>query len=155
MKANNNLKSAVSAVALTACVFAGISSASLIASVSAASAATFSSIEVRGNQRVEAGTISDYLNIKPGQSYSSADLDEATKRLFSTGLFSDVRISQSGSTLIISVDELSVVNQVIFQGNKKIKDAALANQVQLKPRNALDANLMDADAETIREAYRR
>jgi hypothetical protein len=36
MKANKNLKSAVSAVALTACVFAGIGSASLIATTSAA-----------------------------------------------------------------------------------------------------------------------
>ncbi len=155
MKANNKLKSAVSAVALSACVFAGVSSAALVAATSAALAATFSSIEVRGNQRVEAGTISDYLDITPGQSYSSADLDAATKRLFSTGLFSDVRIRQSGSVLVIEVDELAVVNQVIFQGNKKIKDASLANQIQLKPRNSLDANVMETDAETIREAYRR
>ena len=88
--------------------------------------------EVVGNQRVEASTVSDYVNIKPGQTYSAADLDEAVKRLFSTGLFSDVRIRQSGSTLIIEVDELSVINQVIFQGNKKIKDVALSAQVQSK-----------------------
>lgn len=145
MKANNKLTSAVSAIALAASVFLSVQAA----------AATFSRIEVRGNQRVEAGTIGDYLGIKPGQSFSSADIDEAVKRLFSTGLFSDVRIKQAGGTLIIEVDELSVVNQVIFQGNKKIKDVALAGQVQLKPRASLDPNLMEADAETIREAYRR
>ena len=47
------------------------------------------------------------------------------KRLFATGLFSDVRINQSGSTLVVQVDEYSVVNQVLFQGNKKLKDAEL------------------------------
>ena len=143
--------SAVSGIALRACAAAVIG----VAAMSAAAAASFSSIQVVGNQRVEASTVSDYVNIKPGQSYSAADLDDAVKRLFSTGLFSDVRIRQSGSTLIIEVDELSVVNQVIFQGNKKIKDVALGAQVQLKPRAALDANLLEADAETIREAYRR
>ncbi len=141
MKAKKNLLSAVAAVAL-------------IVSASPAFSA-FSSIDVRGNQRVEASTIRDYIGVKPGAPFGAGDIDEAVKRLFSTGLFSDVRIRQSGSVLIVEVDELSVVNQVIFQGNRKIKDAALNGQVQIKPRAALDANVIEQDAETIREAYRR
>jgi outer membrane protein insertion porin family len=149
--ASTKFMSAVSGIALRACATA------LIGAVAASSvfAASFSRIEVVGNKRVEASTISDYVNIKPGQSYSAADIDSAVKRLFSTGLFSDVRIKQSGGTLVIEVDELSVINQVIFQGNKKIKDVALGAQVQSKPRASLDANVIEADAETIREAYRR
>jgi outer membrane protein insertion porin family len=141
MKAKKNLLSAVAAVAL-------IVSASPVF-------AAFSSIEVRGNQRVEASTIRDYIGVKPGAPFGAGDIDEAVKRLFSTGLFSDVRIRQSGSVLIVEVDELSVVNQVIFQGNRKIKDVALSNQVQMKPRAALDQNVIEQDAETIRQAYRR
>jgi outer membrane protein insertion porin family len=141
MNAKKKLLSAVAAVAL-------------IVSVSPVLAA-FSSIEVRGNQRVESSTIRDYIGVKPGQPFGAGDIDEAVKRLFSTGLFSDVRIRQSGSVLIVEVDELSVVNQVIFQGNRKIKDAALSAQVQMKPRAALDQNVIEQDAETIREAYRR
>jgi outer membrane protein insertion porin family len=141
MKAKSNFLSAVAAVAL-------IVAASPVF-------AAFSSIEVRGNQRVEASTIRDYIGVKPGAPFGAGDIDEAVKRLFSTGLFSDVRIRQSGSVLIVEVDELSVVNQVIFQGNRKIKDAALGAQVQMKPRAALDQNVMEQDAETIREAYRR
>ena len=63
---------------------------------------------------------------RPGKSFSTADIDEAVKRLFATGLFSDVRINQVGSTLVVQVDEYSIVNQVLFQGNKKIKDAQLS-----------------------------
>ena len=74
--------------------------------------------------------------LRPGKSFSNADIDEAVKRLFGTGMFSDVRINQSGSTLVVQVDEHSIVNQVLFQGNKKIKDAQLAQTVQLKPRAA-------------------
>ena len=93
-----------------------------------AQAAVVSRIEVQGNQRVDAETIRGYLDITPGKSFSNADIDEAVKRLFATGLFSDVRINQSGSTLVVQVDEYSVVNQVLFQGNKKLKDAELASR---------------------------
>ena len=45
--------------------------------------------------------------------------------------------TRSGSTLVVQVDEYSVVNQVLFQGNKKLKDAELAGAVQLKPRGVV------------------
>ena len=109
----------------------------------------------QGNQRVDAETIRSYLDIKPGKSFSAADIDEAVKRLFATGLFSDVRVNQVGSTLVVQVAEYQVVNQVLFQGNKKIKDAELASAVQLKPRGTFSPDALEADAEAIREAYRR
>ena len=84
------------------------------------------------------------------RSFSNADIDEAVKRLFATGLFSDVRINQSGSTLVVQVDEYSVVNQVLFQGNKKLKDAELANAVQLKPRGSFSQDTLNADVEAIK-----
>ncbi|RUM99383.1 outer membrane protein assembly factor BamA [Pseudaminobacter arsenicus] len=155
MKAASSFLSAASAVALSASLAVPGALAIQLAGVSAASAATVSSIDVRGNQRVEASTIREHVGISPGRSFSSADVDEAVKRLFATGLFSDVRINQVGSTLVVQVSELQVVNQVLFQGNKKIKDAALSSAVQLKPRGAFSTATMEADAEAIREAYRR
>ncbi len=155
MKSRTVLLSAASAVAISARVVLSAAVGASVLSVTAAQAASFRSIDVRGNQRVEASTIRDYVGVKPGQSYSANDLDEAIKRLYSTGLFSDVSISQSGGTLVITVAENQVINQVLFSGNKKIKDAALTGQVQLKSGNSLDANVLEQDAETVREAYRK
>lgn len=155
MKAATNFMSAVSAVALSAALVVPGAIALQIAAVAVAEAAVVSSIDVQGNQRVDDETIRGYLGIAPGRPFSNVDIDEAVKRLFATGLFSDVRINQSGSTLIVQVDEYSIVNQVLFQGNKKIKDAALANTVQLKPRSSFSNATMEADAEAIRESYRR
>src|SRR5690606_3878803 len=45
--------------------------------------------------------------------------------------------------------------QVLFQGNKKIKDADLSRQIQLQPRGSFSEALMAADAETIRQSYAR
>jgi outer membrane protein insertion porin family len=150
-----NFLAAASAVALSASTtVAGVATVNLL-TISAAQAATVSRIDVRGNKRVDASVIIGYVGIKPGKPFSNADIDEAVKRLFATGLFSDVRINQVGGTLVVEVDEYSVVNQVLFQGNKKIKDADLARQVQTQPRGVYSPSTIEADLETIREAYQR
>jgi outer membrane protein insertion porin family len=155
MKAASNFMSAASAVALSAgLVFAGAAAVN-IATLSVAEAAVVSSIDVRGNSRVDADTIRNYLGIRPGVNFNNADIDEAVKRLFATGLFSDVRINQVGSTLVVEVSEYAIVNQVLFQGNRKIKDADLARAIQLRPRSAYSDALLQADVEAIRSAYAR
>ncbi|MEO5757545.1 MAG: outer membrane protein assembly factor BamA, partial [Mesorhizobium sp.] len=126
-----------------------------IVATSAAEAAVVSRVEVSGNQRVDAETIRNYITIKPGKSFSSSDVDGAVKALFGTGLFSDVQINQVGSTLIVKVAEYKVVNQVLFQGNKKLKDNALAAAVQLKPRGTFSQAAVDADVEAVKAAYKR
>lgn len=155
MKAASNFMSAASAVALSAgLVFAGAAAVN-IATLSVAEAAVVSSIDVRGNSRVDADTIRNYLGIRPGVNFNNSDIDEAVKRLFATGLFSDVRINQVGSTLVVEVSEYAIVNQVLFQGNRKIKDADLARAIQLRPRSAYSDALLQADVEAIRSAYAR
>lgn len=154
MAASSKFVGAASALAISAALISSGTIVTTVAGVTAAHAATVSRIEVRGNTRVDAQTVRDNVGITPGKSFSNADIDAATKRLFATGLFSDVRISQSGGALIVQVSENQVVNQVIFQGNKKIKDPALQNAVQLKPRAAFDQATLDADTEAVRAAYR-
>lgn len=153
MKAGRHFVSAVSALALSTGLVASGAFAVQFAAVVAAQAAVVSSIDVRGNRRVDDATIREYVGIQPGRSFGPADIDEGVKRLFATGLFADVRINQSGSTLVVEVDEYAVVNQVIFQGNKKIKDANLSQAVQLKPRGTYSDAALEADAESIRQAY--
>ncbi|MEQ1944316.1 outer membrane protein assembly factor BamA [Mesorhizobium sp. VNQ89] len=153
MKAASGFFSAASAVALSAALTVPGALVAQFAVVSVAQAAVVSSIEVRGNQRVDAQTIREYLTIKPGRNFSAADIDESVKALFSTGLFSDVSVNQVGGTLVVQVSEYQVVNQVLFQGNKKIKDAQLTLTVQLKPRATFSPDQMEADAEAIRQAY--
>lgn len=155
MKAAFKFASAASAVALSAALAVPGAVAVQFVAVSAAQAAVVNRVEVRGNQRVDADTVRNYINIKPGKTFSSTDIDDAVKALFGSGLFSDVRINQVGSTLVIQVSEYQVVNQVLFQGNKKLKDAQLTGAVQLKPRGAFSQAALDADAATIKEAYKR
>ena len=69
MKARSLLLSAASAVAISSrYVAVGAVVVGLLAATSA-QAASFSSVRVSGNVRVEASTISDYLGIKPRVHY--------------------------------------------------------------------------------------
>ncbi|KAB2714553.1 outer membrane protein assembly factor BamA [Brucella intermedia] len=153
MTASSKFFGAASALAMSVALVASGTAALSLASVNVAEAAVVSRIEVRGNTRVDAQSIRDNIDIRPGKAFTSADIDAAVKRLFAMGLFSDVRINQSGSTLVVNVTERSVVNNVLFQGNKKIKDPDLARAVQLKARSPYDAATMEADVEAIKGAY--
>ena len=116
-------------------------------------AAEISSIEVRGNQRVDASTIETYLTIKPGVQFGAADIDESVKVLHGTGLFADVDIRRSGRVLIITVAENPVVNAVFFEGNKKIKTDILEQVVRLESRGVLTDARLQADVVAIEIYY--
>lgn len=153
MKAGSNLLNAVSAVALSAGIAVTGVGIVTFANVTVAEAAVVSRVDVRGNSRVDASTVRGNLTITPGQRFDNNDIDESVKRLFSTGLFSDVRISVSGSTLIVDVDENQVINQVVFNGNKKLKDADLRRVVQSRQLGAYNDLILEADVQAIRDAY--
>ncbi|MFD1986883.1 outer membrane protein assembly factor BamA [Mesorhizobium newzealandense] len=155
MKAASKFLSAASAVTLSAALVVPGALAVQFVATSAAEAAVVSRVEVSGNQRIDADTVRNYISIKPGKAFSSSDIDSAVKALFGTGLFSDVQINQVGSTLVVKVSEYQVVNQVLFQNNKKLKDNALAMAVQLKPRGTFSQATLDSDVEAVKAAYRR
>lgn len=110
-------------------------------------------VDVRGAQRAGQEAVRSNITIRPGVSFSNADIDESVKRLYATGYFSDVKISVSGSTLVVTVNESQLVNQVVFNGNRKIKDDKLQGVVRTQPLGPYSEALANADIQTIREAY--
>ena len=112
-------------------------------------------ITVSGTQRVEAGTVLTYVNIREGDNYDPATVDQALKALFGTGLFSDVKINFNNGTLAIRVVENPIVNQVVFEGNDKVSTKDLTKEVQIKPRGTFTRARVQADIQRIIELYRR
>lgn len=153
MKAGSKFLNAVSAFALSASVVASGSGVMVLASAASAEAAVIRSVQVRGAQRAGEEAVRSNLTIQPGVAFSGADIDESVKRLYATGYFSDVKISVSGSSLVVSVAENELVNQVVFNGNRKIKDDKLAGVVQTQPLGPYSQAMVNADIERIRTAY--
>lgn len=113
------------------------------------------SIEVVGNRRVEPETVRSYLQISPGETYSAGKVDASLKALFATGLFADVSIEPQGSSLIVTVRENPVINQVAFEGNSEVDTPTLLAEVQLKQRSVFTRARAQSDVQRILDVYRR
>ena len=117
---------------------------------------TIHSIAVRGNQRLEPETIRSYANLSPGQPYTAESLDQALKDLYATQLFADVTITGADTgDLVIAVRENPVINRIILEGNKRLKDDKILPEIKLAPRQIFTRSAARADVERILELYRR
>src|SRR3954468_6677336 len=125
-----------------------------IAAISPVAAQSVASIQVEGNRRVEVETIRSYFKPGPGGRLDQSHIDDGLKALIETGLFQDVRISQAGGRVVVTVVENPVIGRVVFEGNKKIKDEQLTTEIQSKPRGTLSRPMVQSDAQRIVEIYR-
>lgn len=112
-------------------------------------------IVVEGNQRIEESTVISYMVIKEGQAYSQAQVDQSLKTLFATGLFADVQIQQANGVVTVKVVENPIINRIAFDGNSKISNKTLEDEVQLKPRMVFSRAKVQADVQRVLEVYRR
>lgn len=127
----------------------------LLCASAPALAAVVREVAVEGTRRVEPATVLSYADIAAGQDLTEAERGDALSRVYASGLFSDVRIGQSGGRVTISVVESPVINQIAFEGNDKVKDDDLAQEIALGPRQVLSPAAVAADTERIAEIYRR
>lgn len=132
-----------------------VASSIVLGSTHSVQAAVVSNITVRGNSRMDASTVKSFLTIKAGKKFDNNDIDSSVKALFSTGLFEDVSISKSGSTLIVEVSENSTINQVFFEGNKRLKDGALSSLVKSKALGVYSEDTLNSDVDRVQQAYNR
>ena len=113
------------------------------------------SVQVEGNERIEADTVRSYLSVGPGDAFDSDAVNESLKSLFASGLFADVAIRQEGNVLIVSVLENPIINRVVFEGNETIEDEELEAEIQLRPRAVYTRPRVQSDLQRLTEIYRR
>ncbi|MCY7271647.1 MAG: outer membrane protein assembly factor BamA [Sphingomonas bacterium] len=114
------------------------------------------SISVRGAERLEPATVISYSNLSPGQEYSAESLDTALKDLYATELFSDVVITGAETgALVLQIKENPVINRIILEGNKRIKDDKIQPEIRLAPRQIFTRSKVRSDVDRIIELYKR
>jgi outer membrane protein insertion porin family len=152
MNGSSRFRNAVSVLAISAGVLTSAGTMVLV-TPAVSQAAVIRNIKVQGAERVDAGTVRASLTIVPGKNFTDADIDMSIKRLYATGFFSDVQINVSGGTLVVTVNENQLINQIVFNGNRKIKDDKLVLLVSSKPLGPYSQALIDADIQSLRKAY--
>jgi outer membrane protein insertion porin family len=116
---------------------------------------TIRSINVSGSQRIEPETVRSYVKLRAGAPYTRESLDQALQDLFATELFADVQIRDEEGALTIIVKENPVVNRIVFEGNKRIKEEKLSKELKLAPRTIFTRSKVRAEIARIIELYRR
>lgn len=96
------------------------SSALPIATVQADSY-TFEDLRVEGLQRVSATRVFSAFPVQLHQKVSQAELVKASKVLFETGLFDDVKLERDRDLLLVVVKERPSIDSIKITGNDKIK----------------------------------
>ena len=92
-----------------------------------ASAESFvvSDIRLEGLQRVSAGTVFGTFPVNVGEEVDEASLVAASRSLFKSGLFNDVKLYRDGSVLIVQLVELPTITGIEIDGNKAIQTEML------------------------------
>ncbi|MDQ4088036.1 MAG: outer membrane protein assembly factor BamA, partial [Pseudomonadota bacterium] len=114
------------------------------------------SVSVVGNQRLEPETVLSYTALRPGEPYDQERLDQALRDLYATELFADVTIAGADTgDIVIQVRENPVINRIILEGNRRLKDDKIAPEIRLAPRQIFTRSRARADVARIIELYRR
>ena len=114
------------------------------------------SLRVEGSQRVEPDTVLSYTRLRVGQPYTNETVDQAIKDLLASELLADVSIAgvETGD-LVVRVRENPIINRVVLEGNKRLKNDKIEKELKLKPRQIFTRTAVRADVARIIELYRR
>lgn len=114
-------------------------------------------IEIRGNKRIELPAIAGRLTLKPGDPYTPENVRGQIKILYETGFFEDVQVeTESGAggvALAFLVREKPFITEIVFDGNQELSDDKLKEKITIKSQAFLDQLQAKESAEKIRLAY--
>ncbi len=94
-------------------------------------------IKISGNVRVSDNSIKMFSGINIGDNINSDDLNQILKKVYDSDFFEDVNVSFKGNVLLITVEESSLVENVIIKGPKSktlIED--LKKKIKVKSRSS-------------------
>ncbi|MBU1862962.1 MAG: outer membrane protein assembly factor BamA [Candidatus Omnitrophica bacterium] len=116
-----------------------------------------SDVVVTGNYIVSSNTIINKIQTQKGNELSHDVINEDIKRLYGTGYFQDVRFDLipdgTNFSVVVVVDEKSVVEKIIIQGNETIKETTLQKVLGSKEGQILDPHVLKGDIAKIRKKY--
>ncbi|MBS4051869.1 MAG: outer membrane protein assembly factor BamA [Methylomonas sp.] len=113
-------------------------------------------IQVRGLQRISAGTVFNYLPVTVGETFSEDKQGAAVRALFNTGFFKDIILEREGGTLIVNVVERPSVAKIVIEGNKDIKKEDLADalkKIGLAEGKVYNKQILDKVEQELRRQY--
>ncbi len=113
-------------------------------------------VRIRGLQRVSAGTVFNYLPVRPGDRIDERKVAAAIRALFRTGFFRDVRLWRDGNVLVVEVVERPSIAAIKIVGNEDIKTKDLLKALEsvgLAEGRIFDRRLLEKVENELRRQY--
>ncbi|MBN2700399.1 MAG: outer membrane protein assembly factor BamA [Methylothermaceae bacterium] len=113
-------------------------------------------IRLRGLERVAAGTVFNYLPIRPGERVDERRVAEAIRALFQTGFFKNIRVGRDGDVLIVEMEERPAIAAIKLEGNKDVKSEDLLKALEsvgLAEGQAFNRQVLEKIESELRRQY--
>ena len=112
-------------------------------------------VDVQGNERVSLETIMIFGDITIGENYEQSDVGLLIKKLYETNFFSNISVELINNKLTIFVEENSIVDKIIFKGEKAEKNKErISEMLAVNEKTPFVINDIKRDVNTIKTFYR-
>ncbi len=115
------------------------------------------SIEVRGNQHIEAQAIKSKLTLKVGEPFVQESIREQIQQIYGMGFFEDVQVETKkrleGIDVVFLVREKPFNTEVVFDGNDELSEDKLKEKMTVRSQVFLDQEQVNVSAENIFQLY--
>ena len=116
-------------------------------------------IDVTGNQRIEADAIKRVVKTQPGDIYNLKSLSEDLKTIYSMGYFDDIQVETEalpdGNKVTFRVKEKPTLRSIRISGNQWVFDnEEIQEVVTAKKGSILNINVIQNDMSRIEDLYK-
>jgi outer membrane protein insertion porin family len=115
-----------------------------------------SDVQVRGLERITAGTVLSNIPVTVGEQFDDRMTSNLVRSLYKTGFFDDVQVSRRGNALIVKVHERAAVGEIEVSGNKAIETKVLLSalkQAGVAKGRPLDRSALNRIQREIKQQY--
>ena len=114
-------------------------------------------ITILGNVKIEEGVIRGAIKSREGGPFSTDQVREDLRSIFSLGYFTgvqvDIKSTLKGKEVIYVVVEKPSIKEVVITGNQKLKLSDIKEKVTVTPRSILNLEKVKENSEQIRKLY--
>ena len=106
-------------------------------------------VRIEGNQTVPEAKVRRHIHTRAGRPFEMEKIEDDVRQLYATRLFVGVKTYSEqvpgGRVVVFRVTERPTVNDVLFVGNRKVKDKVLQKEITLKAGDASDPFAVEED----------
>ena len=116
---------------------------------------TVKSIVLDGNYRISEETILMFADVKIGDDLTASEINDILKNIYESEFFNNVSVDFDKNVLKITVEELPVIQNIIYEGIKanRIKDVVFKG-LKLKQRSSYNEVLLKDDINKINNSLK-